>query len=241
MISAGLHFLGMSKNNWVSNVRMGGPLPALLHRPNVRGAILLSVFTLLILVAEITLLIRGNIVESHKSEIDTRWQIINSAMKRINGDIKEVEQRKKELKDRKSDQQREQLRFTFFGEELPERASLVQTILGILQESISENIIVNSIDETKRRAAFRTLIQNINKNKRVEVENFNLKAWALTETAAQQFIQTLKKLASPWGLEILDSNVVGQLGPMNLQGFMVTLRIVKLADAKALLNKASLK
>jgi hypothetical protein len=162
-------------------------------------------------------------------------------MKRINGDIKQVEQRKKELKDRKSDQQREQLRFTFFGEELPDRASLVQTILGILQESISENIIVNSIDETKRQTAFRPLSPQINKNKRVEVENFNLQAWALTETAAQQFIQTLKKFSSPWGLEILDSNVVGQLGPKNLQGFMVTLRIVKLADAKTLLNKAPLK
>lgn len=244
MIGAGQHFLGMGKSNWVSNVRLGGPLPALLHRPNIRAGILFGVIALLIMIAEVTLLVRGNIVESHKNEVDVRWKIIDSAMKRINGDIKQVNQRKKELKEKKSDKQREQQRFTFFGEELPERAALVQTILGILQESVSEHIIVNSIDEYDRRSPFKSNSQNNyqrnNPKLKVEIENFNLQAWALSETAAQQFIQTLKKSAEPWGLKILDSNVTGQLGPLNLKGFMVKLRIVKLVDAKSLSNKATL-
>ncbi len=240
MIGAGLHYLAMGKSNWVSHVRLGGPLPALLHRPNVRGGILLSVIALLILIAEASLLVRSSIVESHKSEVDARWQIINSAMKRINGDIKQVKQRKKELKDRKLDKQREQQRFTFFGEELPERASLVQVILGVLQESVSDDIIVNSIDEYDRRTAFMPSRLNQKKDKRVEIESFNLQAWALTETAAQQFIQTLKKSAEPWQLEILDSNVAGRTGPLNLEGFTVTLRIVKLVDAESLSNRTPL-
>lgn len=240
MLGACLHYLGMGKTNWVSHVRLGGPLPALLHRPVVRGGILFSVILLLILIAETTLLVRGSIVASDKSEIDARWKVINSAMKRINGDIKQVEQRKKELKNKSLDKKREQQRFTFFGEELPERAALVQAILGILQSSVSDDIIINSIDEYGKRVPFMPSSASQKKDKRVEVENFNLKAWALSETAAQQFIQTLKRSAAPWGLEILDSNVIGRPGPLNLEGFMVTLRIVKLVDNQSLLNRAPL-
>ena len=237
MVGAGLHYLNMGKSNWVSNIRMGGPLPDLLQRPNVRAAILLAVITVLIVIAEATLLIRGSIVEAHKSEIDERWQIIDTVMKRINGDIKQVTERKKELKVKKSDKQREQQRFIFFGEELPERAALVQIILGILQESVSENIIINSIDEQVRRSTFLPVSTKPNKNKQVEIDSFNLQAWALTETSAQQFIQTLEKASQPWGLKVLDSNVVGRAGPLNLDGFVVTLRIVKLVSADSLLNR----
>jgi hypothetical protein len=237
MVVAGLHYLNMGKSNWVSNIRMGGPLPDLLQRPNVRAGILLAVITVLIVIAEASLLIRGSIVESHKSEIDERWQIIDTVMKRINGDIKQVTERKKELKVRKSDKQREQQRFIFFGEDLPERAALVQIILGILQESVSENIIINSIDEQVRRSAFLPVSTKPNKNKQVEIDSFNLKAWALTETSAQQFIQTLEKASQPWGLKVLNSNVVGRAGPLNLDGFVVTLRIVKLVSADSLLNR----
>lgn len=240
MVGAGLHYLAMGKSNWLSHVRLGGPLPALLQRPNVRGGILFSVIFLLILFAEAFLLVRESIVESHKNEIDTRWQIIDSAMKRINGDIKKVNQRKKELKDRKSDKQREQQRFTFFGEELPERSALVQVILGILQGSVSEHIIINSIDEYDKRASFTLRSLSLKKDKRVEIESFNLQAWALSETAGQQFIQTLKKAAEPWGLEILDSHVAGRTGPLNLEGFTVTLRIVKLVSAESLSNRTPL-
>jgi len=237
MVGAGLHYLNMGKSNWVSNIRMGGPLPDLLQRPNVRAAILLGTITILILLAEASLFIRSSIVEAHKSEIDERWQIIDTVMKRINGDIKQVTERKKELKVRKSDKQREQQRFIFFGEELPERAALVQIILGILQESVSENIIINSIDEQVRRSAFLPVSTKLNKNKQVEVDSFNLQAWALTETSAQQFIQTLEKASQPWGLKVLNSNVVGRAGPLNLDGFVVTLRIVKLVSADSLLNR----
>ncbi|PHR83480.1 MAG: hypothetical protein COA59_11700 [Colwellia sp.] len=240
MMGAGLHYLGMGKSNWLSHVRLGGPLPTLLHRPNIRGGILFSVILLLILFAEAFLLVRGSIVESHKNEIDTRWQIIDSAMKRINGDIKQVKQRKKELKDRKSDKQREQQRFTFFGEELPERSALVQVILGILQGAVSEHIIINSIDEYDKRANFMLRSLRRKKDNRIEIESFNLQAWALSETAGQQFIQTLKKAAEPWGLEILDSNVAGRTGPLNLEGFTVTLRIVKLVSAESLSNRTPL-
>ncbi|MDP2561782.1 hypothetical protein [Psychrobium sp. 1_MG-2023] len=234
MIGAGLHYLGMGKNQWVSQVRLGGPLPALLHRPTVRGGLLLSAIALLILIAESVLLVRSNLVESHKAQVDERWQSMSAVMKRINGDIRQVSERKKQLKDKEVLKEREQQRFTFFGEELPERAALVQSILGILQESINDDIIVNSIDEVDRRSVYGSNKQSRNKDQRIAIENFNLQAWALSETAAQQFIQKLEQSAQPWGLEILNSNVVARPGPLNLQGFSVTLRIVKLVDPASL-------
>lgn len=75
-------------------------------------------------------------------------------------------------------------------------------------------------------------------NKHIEVESFNVEAWSLTETAAQQFIQKLEKTAQTWNLNIVDSSVIGRLGPLDLDGFAVTLRIVKLVDAETLSAKA---
>jgi len=240
MMGAGLHYLGMGKTNWMSHVRLGGPLPAVWHRPDTRGGLLLSIIVLLIIIAETILFVRGNMVEAHKQDVEQRWELIDSALKRINGDIKQVNERKKELKEKQSDKQREQQRFVFFGEELPERSALVQIVLGILQESVSDEIIIDSIDEYGKRVSFLPTTPNYKKDKRVEVENFNLQAWALSETAAQQFIQKLKKSAEPWKLEILDSNVIGRSGPLGLEGFVVTLRIAKLVDPKVLSDRAPL-
>jgi len=113
-------------------------------------------------------------------------------------------------------------------------------ILGILQGSVSEHIIINSIDEYDKRANFMPHSLSRKKDNRVEIESFNLQAWALSETAGQQFIQTLKKAAEPWGLEILDSNVAARTGPLNLEGFTVSLRIVKLVSAESLSNRTPL-
>ena len=238
MVGAALHYLGMTEHNWVSHVRLGGPLPDLWQRVEVRAGALAVALLAIILLAESFLMIHGGMVRSEKAEVDSQWQLIDSAMKRIKGDIKQVEERKKELAVQKESQQREQQRLTFFGEQLPARSSLVQVVLGLLQETVSDEIIINSIDENGKRVSFMPRTLNNLQNKHIEVESFNVEAWSLTETAAQQFIQKLEKTAQTWNLNIVDSSVIGRLGPLDLDGFAVTLRIVKLVDAETLSAKA---
>lgn len=232
MLGAGVHAFGLTGSKRLANARLGGPLPEFWQRVEVRAIALLLALFVVIMTMEASLMIRDNSISKQKAELDAQWNVINSAMRRIKGDIKQVEQRKAELKEQQSNQQREQQRMSFFGKELPERAALVQAILGVLQQSTGEDVVINSIDELGKRVTLMpppTL--NDKKDTRVEVENFNLEAWALSETAAQTFIQDMQQAIEPWNMEVRDSQVIARLGPLNLDGFVVSMRLVKLREA----------
>src|SRR5690606_24174721 len=144
-----------------------------------RGLALLFALFFIIMATEISLQVRDNLITAKKEEIDAQWNVIYGAMKRIQADIKQVEQRKTELKAQQSNQLREQQRLTFFGEELPARAALVQAILGVLQQVVEEDVVINSIDEMGKRATLMpVVVLNTKKDTRVEIESFNLEAWA---------------------------------------------------------------
>lgn len=232
MLGAGIHAFGLWGSKRMASARLGGPLPAFWHRVEVRAIALLVALLLIIMTTEISLQVRENLITTKKAEIDAQWSVIDSAMKRIKADIKQVEDRKAELKARQSDQVRAQQRLTFFGEELPARAALVQAILGVLQQVIVDDVVINSIDEMGKRATLMPVVAlNVIKDTRIEIENFNLEAWALSETAAQTFIQQMEQAIEPWSMEVRDSQVIERLGPLNLEGFVVSMRLVKLREA----------
>lgn len=241
MLGAGSHALGLSGKSRCAEVRLGGPLPALWQRLEVRIIALFLVLALIISGAELSLVIRDNLIQTHKADIDAQWKIIDDAVKRIKGDIKQVEQRKTLLKEQQSDQVRTQARLSFFGEEIPNREALVQAVFGILQNVVSDEVIINKIDEAGKRATLMPVMPKSNKDTRIEVENFNLEAWALTETAAQSFIQQMEEAIKPWDMEIRDSQVVSRLGPMNLDGFTVSLRLVKLVSEEVIKQQQATK
>ena len=104
---------------------------------------------------------------------------------------------------------------------------------SVLQNTVSDEVIINSLDELGKRATFKPVTPALpNTDARIETENFNLKAWAITESAAQNFIHELKRGLAPWNIEIRDPHVEARLGPLNLSGFAVGLRIVKLEAKK---------
>ena len=234
MLGAGLHALGSAGLKRCTDVRIGGPLPALWQRVEIRAAALFFALFLAMAATELSLMIRDNHIQSHKIELDAQWNLIDGAMSRIKGDIKQVEQRKALLKEQEIDQLRTEARLTFFGEKIPSRVALIQAVLGILQSAIGENVIITNIDEFGRRATVMPTLPSAIKDSRIEVENFNLAAWALSETAAQSFIQKMKEAVDPWGLEIRDSKVFSRLGPMDLEGFAVSMRLVKLVSAESI-------
>ena len=230
MLGAGGHALGLSGKNRCTDVQIGGPLPALWQRVEIRAMALFLIMALAIAGAEISLLVRNNLIQSHKADVDAQWKTINSAVQRIKGDIKQVEERKKLLVDQQSEQLRTQEKLAFFGEAIPNRVALVQAILGILQNVVSDEVIINKIDEAGKRATLMPVAPNSRKDTRIEVENFNLEAWTLSETAAQTFIQQIEEAVQAWGLEVRDSQVISRLGPMNIEGFTVSMRLVKLVS-----------
>lgn len=234
MLGAVHHRFSFPSSNLCASVRLGGPLPSKWQRVETRATVLVLIILLSIVGSEVSLLVRGNQIETRKADIDSQWKIIDGAMKRIKADISQVEQRKKLIQENEVDHRRTEARLSFFGDLIPERVALVQAILGVLQSAVGDNVMVNSIDEYGKRVGLLPPLPNTKKDNREEVENFNLEAWALTETAAQTFIQQMKDAIDPWNMEVRDSHVVSRSGPMNLDGFTVSMRLVKLMSPEAI-------
>jgi hypothetical protein len=234
MAGASLHALMPSDSKRCTNVRLGGPLPLLWERVEVRAIALCLALFLIIAGTEVSLLVRDHQIQTKKAEIDSRWKVISAASSKINSKIKQVEARKALIKEQEKEQLRAQARLKFFSEEIPDRVALVQAVLGVLPTAVTDEIIITQIDELGKRVSVMPALPMKAKDTRVEVENFNIAAWALTESGAQTFIQNMKEALEPWGLEVRDSKVFSRLGPMKIEGFAVSMRLVKLVSADAI-------
>lgn len=181
----------------------------------------------LIVISEITMSIQHASISKEKAEIDERADVLDAAVDRIKKQREAIDKQKAELAEQKENQRRMQARLEFFGQELPERALLVQAILGVLQNNINEQIIVTRVDEMGRRATVQPSATPLNKPGVIETDNFNVDAWAMTESAAQEFVQNMKLSVAAWDMEVRDIQVVEKTGPMNLAGYSVSMSLVR--------------
>lgn len=229
MIGAAHQDLSIADPGRCIGVREGGPLPPLKERLSVRAAALAAFLLIVITGMEISLWLQHREAASIEQELDARWQSIDQASKRISAQNKKIKQRKQDLKKQQAEQQRLQARLDFYNRAIPERTGLVKAVLGVLQNSVSDEVVVNRLYEADRKMpGMPTPPGSGKKAAKVEVESFTLEAWALSEAAAQTFIQKIQQEVEPWRLEVRDTRVYSGAGPLNLQGFGVTMRVVKL-------------
>lgn len=221
------HILGLKGGKKITMVRPGGPLPPPLKRIETQAAVLALVLCLLIASSEVMLTLQHKTVSAEKAEIDERAKVLDDAVARIKKQRDEIDKRKAELEQQKEDQRRMESRLSFFGVELTDRAVLVQAILGILQNNINDQIVVHRIDEMGRRVGIQPPAVPLNMPGVIEADNFNIDAWALTEAAAQEFVQNMKLAVAPWSMEVRDIQVMEKPGPMNLDGYAVSLSLVR--------------
>lgn len=230
MLGAARHALGIGEPGRCSEVRVGGPLPPPAQRLEVRAAALTGVLLLALAGTEASLQLRHSEAQGYKEEMDARWQSISAAKKRIDAQIQAIEQRKQALREQQLEQRRLQAMLGFYDRDIPERAALVKGILGMLQNSVGDDVIMIGLREGEGKAPAMPFPPNspAAKDDRVEVESFTLESWAVSEAAAQTFIQAMQQAAAPWNLDVRDSRVFSGKGPLKLDGFSVTMRLVKL-------------
>jgi hypothetical protein len=221
------HLFGLKGGKRTVMVRPGGPLPPVFNRLETQAGVLVLILFMLIASSEVILAIQHNAITSEKAEIDARAKVLDEAVARIKKQRDEIDRRKAELEQQKQDQRRMESRLSFFGVELTDRAVLVQAILGILQNNINEQIIVHRIDEMGRRVGVQPPVAPLNMPGVIEADNFNIDAWALSEAAAQEFVQNMKLAVAPWSMEVRDIQVMEMPGPMNLDGYSVSLSLVR--------------
>ncbi|MBE0440362.1 MAG: hypothetical protein IBX57_11540 [Gammaproteobacteria bacterium] len=243
MVGAAHQFWQLSGKDRCAGVRLGGPLPPPLQRLEIRAVMLVATLMLLIAISEVWLMMERTLVEKDKAVIDARWQTIDTSIKQMNTKIAEIDKLKKEVAERELAQVRMNALVTFYNQAIPERKSLIKGILGIMQSATPNEVIINSIDELGKRVPVRAapVTPNSQIDKRVEVENFNVEAWALTEISAQRFLQIMEEALEPWGMEVRDSVVQTGVGPLNLNGFTVGFRMVKLLEPESLTSNGNTK
>ena len=103
---------------------------------------------------------------------------------------------------------------------------LLQAVLGTLQNALNDHIVINSIDEMGKRLPMMAANQPVQSDF-IELDNFNIDAWSLSESAAQEFIQALKDSATTWNLIVKDVQILERSGPLGLDGYAVGLSLVK--------------
>ncbi|AFI84372.1 hypothetical protein Q7A_1546 [Methylophaga nitratireducenticrescens] len=226
MLGAASLVTGLSDETILVPVQVGGPKPPLIQRQEIQLAGVAAILLLVILGAEITMHLQQNRLAEQKTVLDERAKTLDEAVKRITAINDQIEARKNLLKEQQTSQQRMEARMTFFGEELPERNMLLQVVLGTLQNALNDHIVINSIDEMGKRLPMMAANQPV-QSEVIELDNFNIDAWSLSESAAQEFIQALKDAAATWNFVVRDVQILERSGPLSLDGYAVALSLVR--------------
>lgn len=240
MLGAASQVTGLYTGTACVPVRVGGPQPPLVQQQEVQFAGVAALILLLFIGSETVLYFQEARIVQQKTVLDDRAQALDEAVKRITAINDQIDARKNLLKTQQANQQRMEARITFFGEELPERNMLLQAVLGTLQNAVNDHIVINSIDEMGKRLPMRGTNQPV-QNDLMELDNFNIDAWSLTESAAQEFIQALKDSATTWDLEVRDVQVIERSGVLSLDGYAVGLSLVKIVPRSLQVSQAEMK
>lgn len=225
-LSAARYFFNLKGGKRISLIRQGGPMPPALQRQENQALMLIGAIVLLIIITESVMFFQHKAASTEKAEIDARAKVLDDAIARINDQRAEINARKAELEAQQLSQRRMQSRLAFFGQEMPERALLVQAILGVVQNTVNEQIIINRIDEMGRRVGIQPDSAPSTRPGFIIKDNFNVDAWALTESAAQEFVQNMKLAVAAWDMEVRDIQVMEKIGPMNMGGYSVSMSIL---------------
>ncbi|MCQ8183351.1 hypothetical protein NP603_19725, partial [Methylomonas sp. SURF-1] len=236
MAGAAYHALGLAAGERCAGVRVGGPLPPLRDRLEVRAAALVLALLLLVGVSELSLWVRQSSVDSYKQQVDASWQSIDEAIKRINAKTAEIGQIKDKIKSLRAEQSRLENLARFYDQDIPERMYLVKGVLGMLQTVVDDEVVIEKLDEPDKSAVKPAAAANPAQPagpmdaKRIEAEHFELEAWALSDSAAQTFVKRVGDAAANWDLQVTEAKVAFGKGPLNSNGFTIKLRLVKLAE-----------
>lgn len=226
MLGAASQVTGLYSGSACVPVRVGGAKPPFIQRQEIQLSGAAVVLLLLIVGSELTLHFQETRIIEQKTILDERAKTLEEAVKRITAINEQIEARKNLLKEQQASQQRMEARMAFFGQELPERNMLLQAVLGSLPNALNDHIVINSIDEMGKRLPMMAANQPLHSDF-IELDNFNIDAWSLSESAAQEFIQALKDSAATWNLIVKDVQILERPGPLSLDGYAVALSLVK--------------
>lgn len=241
MLGAAHHAMGLSSAGLCCDVPVGGPRKPPMQRVEIRAVVAGLVLAVLIGGAELALQVRQDLALEKKARIDKEAAALDASIASINAETDRIKKLQDRLKAKRDEISLAEARMKFFGQELPQRAALAQSLLAMLEQSVTEEVVIDRIEEivvspTAARPASRPVTSG--GATPPPPGGFRLNAWALNETAAQQFVQAVKGAMRPWGMDVVEVAVIAQTGRLGLHGNAVTLRIVKATPLPEVANSA---
>jgi hypothetical protein len=213
MAGAARHVLALSGGNHCCAVLTRGPKASITSTPKFRlvaGAALIFAGLLL---AEGILQVRQSMANTTAERVNKQAGELDAAVNRVQALIKQQD----DIKAKRAEVKKAEQRADFYTEELPRRATMVRTLLDTLERTANDSVVLERIAEEQKKG-------------------MQVTAWALSDTAAQQFALSLKRGLEPLGLALVEMRVTEKNGRLSLPGYAVTFRIVD-KDVAATLSK----
>lgn len=196
------------KTRFCGAISVQGPKPPIWKQVEARAIAAGVVMVGLVVLTEIVMQVRYELVDSRYQKISAEKKTFDAAVAAVQEQIDAVKKARDEIKAKEAELQKVMNRFDFFAIELPGRSAYVQNVMDELARSINDDVVINILEETPNMG-------------------LRLEGWALSEAAAQRFIQTFKDAMRPWGADVADPIVRAQAGRLGLLGYSLTFRLVE--------------
>ncbi|MES2502470.1 MAG: hypothetical protein V4545_07675 [Pseudomonadota bacterium] len=201
------HLLTHHRGTQVASVSVRGPKPSLFKRVEVRAIAAGLALLLLIGALEASLFVRHQLVQNAHTKTAESKKQFDAIVATAQAKVDVVNKLNDDIKTKNATLTNLNERFDFFASELASRTTFVQKLLENLNNAVTEDVVVNSIDETPKLG-------------------IRFSAWALSEKSAQQFIQSYKNAMAPLGMELHDPIVRSQTGRLGLYGYDISFRLL---------------
>lgn len=196
------------KTRFCGAIAVQGPKPPIWKQVEARAISAGVLMVGLIVITELAMQVRYELVDSRYQKVSAEKKSFDAAVAGVQAQIDAVKKARDEIKLKETELAKVMSRFDFFAVELPGRTAYVRNLLEELARSVNDDVVINVLEETP--------------NMGIRIEG-----WALSEAAAQRFIQAFKDAMRPWGADVADPIVRAQAGRLGLLGYAMTFRLVE--------------
>ncbi|MDZ4097353.1 MAG: hypothetical protein U1E13_01500 [Methylophilaceae bacterium] len=207
MLGAATVQLLKSNSHHVASVSVRGPKPPIFRRVEVRAIAAAVLICMVIAILELSLYVRKDLAQAEHTKVAEAKKEFDAVVANAQARVDQVTKLQADIKAKDEELAKLMARFDFFAIELPARNDFVRTLLNELVNNVTEDVVINAVEETP------TL-------------GFRIAGWALSETAAQQFIQSFKNAMAPLEMDVTDPLVRSQSGRLGLLGYDLHFRLV---------------
>ncbi len=207
MAGAARHALALKGGALCCEVPVGGPRVPIWKQPEFRLVAAGVILLVLLAAAEISLQVRHGLVVAEKEKVDQQVAETDKAFARIKALQDKVNEAKKKVTAVQDEMAKVDARMNFFGATLDERASLVLALLDELKRGVTDDVVVDRIEENPKTG-------------------FRISAWAMTEPGALRFVQSMETAMAEWDMDVRNVSTTAAQGRYSLPGFAIRFDVV---------------